>query len=313
MRRLPKAYYEDRGFKTRAQLRASSSQIIVSSSIEESLEHNQVSDVQHAIETVDAEKDQSLVQHLDFATWLPFAAKVYNISPHIEDYILVSTVICPSEIPNRNGIAFPTSELAKFQPPPMNRMVYKAWTGCPIHSEHDNEVHERAYGVIFDSSFHKVQGYGGGKLWKVMGLNGIDKQKYPDMAQRVLNKEVNTYSMGALVDYFQCGYCGAECHSKFVCPHIKSIQDVNWDVHRDWEGNSHLSFLNAFGISPIECSIVEDPAWAPALSDTVFEMDESVRPWDQGKEVPDVRRAVERENAIDKMGRSIFDQFPMKW
>ncbi|WP_438451797.1 hypothetical protein, partial [Listeria monocytogenes] len=128
------------------------------------------------------------------------------ISPRIEDYIIVSTLVCPSDIPNRNGIAFPRDELARFLPPPTNRMSYKAWKGCPVHLEHDNEVHERAYGVILDASFHKVEGYGDGKLWKVMGLLAIDKNKYPDVAQKVLTREINTYSMGALVDYFTCGY-----------------------------------------------------------------------------------------------------------
>ena len=202
---------------------------------------------------------------------MPFAAKVYKISPRIEDYIIVNTIICPSDIPNRNGIAFPSKELATFHPPPMNRMSYKAWTGCPIHLEHDNEVHEKAYGVILDSSMHKVAGYGGGKLWKVMGLNAIDKNKYPDVAMKVLKKEINTYSMGALVDYFTCGYCGTECSSKRVCPHITSPSNVNWKQYRDYDGSSHLAFLNAHGIQPIECSIVADPAWAPALSDEVFD------------------------------------------
>jgi len=312
MKALPRAYYESKGYKTRSQIRASSRKAVSirSSSIEEALETRQVSDVQQGIDTADAEKDQGLLNGLDYTTWLPFAAKVYKISPKIEDYILVSTLICPSELPNRNGIAFPTAELAKFQPPPMNRMVYKAWAGCPVHLEHDNEVHERAHGVILDTSFHKVQGYGGGKLWKVMGLLAIDKNKYPDIAQQVLTKAINTYSMGALCDYFSCGYCGTECSATHVCPHIHSIKSVNWDVQRDYAGNSHLSFLNAYGISPIECSIVADPAWAPALSDEVFEYEES-------QHVPDTKEIVNLQNGKPikdtTQPRSILDSFPMDW
>jgi hypothetical protein len=312
MQRLPKAYYESPGFKSRTELRAASHKErirVTSTTIDEALKSKQVNEVSKAIQTVDAEKDASLVSKLNYA-WLAHAAKVYHISPRIEDYVLVSTIVCPSDIPNRNGIAFPTAELAKFQPPPNNRMVYEAWSKCPVHYEHDNEDHTKAYGVIFDSSFHKVQGYGGGKLWKVMGLLGIDKQKNPDMARRVLEGEVNTYSMGALVDYFQCGYCGTECSATHVCPHISSIKNVNWGVHKDWEGKQHLSFLNAYGISPIECSIVEDPAWAPALSDTVFEVDDTVRPWDKNKEEPDVRKTIQEHPSSS---RSIFEDFPTRW
>jgi len=310
MQRLPKAYYEDPNYKTKTELRAKNIRIS-SSTIDESLTNKKVTDVSQAVQVVDAEKDMSMLGGLDIS-WLPYAAKVYNISPHIEDYILVSTIICPSDIPNRNGIAFPRSELAKFQPPPMNRMVYEAWTKCPVHYEHDNEDHTKAYGVIFDSSFRKVQGYGEGKLWKVNGLNGIDKQKNPEMARRILEGEVNTYSMGALVDYFECGFCGSECSSTHVCPHISSIKNVNWSLQQHWDGQKHLAFLNAFGISPIECSIVEDPAWAPALSDTVFEVDDTVRPWDKDKTEPDVKKTI-KDHPSSSSHNSIFDNFPTKW
>lgn len=225
---------------------------------------------------VDIEKDDSLVQRLDFPTWLPFAAKTYKISPRIEDFIVVPTIICPSDIPNRNGIAFPLNELVAFQPPPIARQAYKAWTGCPVHLEHDNEDHEKAYGVILDASLHKVLGYGGGKLWKVMGLLAIDKNKYPDIAQQVLDKIINTYSMGAMVNSFTCSYCGTECDDKYCCPHIQSTKVVNWNRVRNYDGQDHISFLNAHSLSPIECSIVRDPAWAPALSDEVWD------PWGDG-------------------------------
>lgn len=243
--------------------------------LHDALETREVTNVSRGEESFEAEKEMARVNQLDYETWLPFAAPVYQISPKIEDYIIVSTIICPSDIPNRNGIAFPATELARFHPPPMNRMSYKAWKGCPVHLEHDNEVHERAYGVILDAALTKVEGYGGGKLWKVMGVLAIDKNKYPEIAQKVLTKAINTYSMGALVDSFKCGYCGTVCTSRHTCSHITSTKNVNWKIYKDYDGSSHLAFLNAYGIQPIECSIVADPAWAPALSDEVFAWDQS--------------------------------------
>ena len=272
--RFPKAYLEassrskDQDLKSYRKLVSASGS---ESTIEDALDTNVVNTLSQGEEVMDAEKDQSLLTSLDYETWLPFAAKVYKISPRIEDYILVNTPICPSELPNRNGIAFPTSELARFMPPPTNRMAYKAWKSCPLHLEHANEIHEDAYGVILDTSFHKVSGYGNGKLWKVMGLIAVDKNKYPDIAQQVLTKEINTYSMGALVDSFTCGFCGTECSSQYCCQHITSIKDVNWRMYKDWDGSQHLIFLNAHGISPLEVSLVKDPAWAVALSDEVQE------------------------------------------
>jgi len=269
---------------------------------QDALQTHSVDNVSRSDDVADAEKDQSLLGKLDYETWLPFAAKLYNISPKIEDYIIVSTLVCPSDIPNRNGIAFPVSELAKFQPPPINRMSYKAWQGCPVHLEHDNEVHERAYGVILDASLHKVQGYGDGKLWKVMGLLAIDKNKNPEVAQQVLTGQINTYSMGALVDYFTCGYCGQECSGTRTCGHITSTQNVNWKKYRDFDGSTHLSFLNAHGIQPIECSIVADPAWAPALSDTVYD------PWAQKDN--GVQPEIKADLDTGAPGSSKTQQFP---
>ncbi len=229
----------------------------------------------------ESQAEHEMIQRLDYETWLPFAAKVYEISPDINDYILVTTPICPADIPNRNGIGFPLAELTAFQPPPVSRQAYKAWTGTPVHYEHKNEIHKDAYGVILDSSFHKISGYGRGKLWKVMGVLAIDKKKYPQMADRVLRNEINTYSMGSLADQFTCSYCGTVINKKSCCSHINPMREeddprynpddaVNWKVINDYDGSQHVAFLNAHGLSPIETSLVESPAWTTALSDHIL-------------------------------------------
>ncbi len=276
--KIPKAFV-NAGAKTKALPSTADTstykRLKVGAAFEDIVHTKSVSNESTTIDVQDAEHDKSLLNSLDYSTWLKFAAKTYKISPSIEDYILVTTLICPSDIPNRNGVAFPASELARFLPPPTNRQSYKAWAGCPVHLEHDNEDHEKAYGVILDTALHKVRGYGGGKLWKVMGLLAIDKNKYPDIAMQVLKREINTYSMGALVDEFTCGYCGAPCTDKKCCTHISSPKEVNWGTHHQFDGSSHLSFLNSHGIQPIETSIVRDPAWAPALSDSVLDFAEA--------------------------------------
>ncbi|QRE00269.1 endolysin [Burkholderia phage BCSR5] len=232
--------------------------------------NRQVDTTNKAEQVMDAEKDSSLVQRVEYASYLPFAAKTYHISPRIEDYIIVSTPICPSDIPNRNGIGFPIGELVKWLAPPHTGQSYKLWSGCPVHLEHDNEDCTKAHGIILDTSLHRINGYGAGKLWKVMGLLAIDKNKYPDIAAKVLSGELNTYSMGALVDYFTCSYCGAEITDKNMCGHVGSPKQVNFEVVQDWDGSNHLAYLRAHNIQPIECSIVADPAWTTALSDNLL-------------------------------------------
>jgi hypothetical protein len=154
-------------------------------------------------------------------------------------------------------------------------MAYKAWTGAPVHYEHDNKDHTKAYGVIFDTALTRIQGYNGGVFWKVMGLAAIDKNKYPEIAQRVLTGDLDTYSMGCLADTLCCSICGAVVHGakkKYLnCAHVTHSEDINFRV---WNhaGNRRLAYLNAYGLSPIELSIVEDPAWVVALSDQVSDM-----------------------------------------
>lgn len=222
---------------------------------------------------VDLEKDNGLVKNLDYELWLPYAAKTYHISPHIESYVVIPTPICPAILPNRNGIAFPLNELTKYQPPPVARMAYKAWTGCPMHLEHDNEDCTKAYGVVLDSVLTPIKGYGGGKYWKVMGLAAIDKDKHPEIAQKLLDKEIDTFSMGALADYFTCSVCGQQVFNEKNryrnCKHVAHSETVNFNMVNH-QGQNKLAFLNAHNLSPIELSVVEDPAWTTALSDQIL-------------------------------------------
>ncbi len=208
-------------------------------------------------------------------SWLPFAAKTYHISPNLEDYIIVNQMICPSDLPNRNGVSFPIEELVRFLPPPMNRQVFKAWAGCPVHEEHDNEDCTKAVGVIFDTSIRKIKGYGDGKHWAVYGLLGIDKNKYPQLAAEVASGKINTGSMGCMADEFRCSVCGSKASDNAMlnCAHISSTKDVNWRYVVD-AGVKKLAFLQAYGLSPIEYSVVRDPAWATCLSDTILKAEE---------------------------------------
>lgn len=218
----------------------------------------------------DGIKEAEGAYQLSAHTWLPFAAKRYHISPRIEDYLIVATIMLPSDIPNRNGIAFPLAELVKFQPPPVARQVYKAWAGCPVHLEHDNEDCTKAYGAVLDTSLHKIEGFGQGKLWKVMGLTAIDKTKHPDIAQKVKDGILSEYSIGALAERFECSYCKSPVSKFSHCHHVQP-EALNFTTTSDWEGKEHLVYLNALDLSPIEFSIVADPAWTAASSDQVWD------------------------------------------
>ena len=195
---------------------------------------------------------------LDWMKWLPFCAQAYHISPHPEDYILLPTIICPSDLPNRNGVGFPLRELVAWEPE-MKRQVYRGWKGCPTFSEHANTDNTKARGVVIDSVMKKVQGVHG-NLWKVMGLAAFDRNKYPDVAHRLLTRTTTTVSMGAYVSSYSCGACGAPAGS---CGHINLRRPR--DFYLD-SATGKLVYRKCHGITPFELSEVQTPAWSVAES-----------------------------------------------
>lgn len=208
---------------------------------------------------------------LDYHQWLPAAARKYNISSRIEDYVIVNTPMIPSDIPNRNGVAFPLYELVQFQPPPVNRLVYKSWVGCPCHEEHQADDYTKALGIILDTSMVQIKNFGNGRHYMVMALLAFDKNKYPERVQKIQQGKVNTYSMGATCEYFTCGMSGVRLDQPKYSHRMQ--KPLEFDVVPDpLTYKDTLIFRNAHQLVAGECSTVDDPAWAPALSDIIYEL-----------------------------------------
>jgi hypothetical protein len=202
---------------------------------------------------------------MDMKNWLPYAAPAYNISSDMKDYLMVPTVIMPSDLPNRNGAAFPLRELIKFHPH-LGQQAYKTWKGKPTYFNHKNDVLEEARGVIADSSMRKMTEFGGGKIWKVLLFLTFDRSKHPDMCQDIMNGDLNSYSMGAWVSSYTCSYCGHEIGGR-ECTHLfKSNPSQMYVINQD------LVFRNCVGIEGFECSAVDTPAYISAISDAVSTM-----------------------------------------
>jgi hypothetical protein len=199
--------------------------------------------------------------NLDFLTWLPGAAKAYEISRNIEDYIFVPVITMPSDLPNRNGVGFPLRELTAFSIDE-GCLAYQTFKGKRVHVEHKNDVPTESLGAIADVSLRKLNGYGGGKVWKLVELLAIDRSKNPTYAQMVLSGERNTYSMGAWVDGYTCSVCNAELGK---CGHL-SVKNAR-DFH---EVDGKLAFRQVYGIKGFETSIVETPAYVSAISDRIM-------------------------------------------
>ncbi len=203
----------------------------------------------------------SSFQTLQFADWLPAAAPALNISRNAQDYVLVPVIAMPSDLPNRNGVAFPLQALKEWSTD-QGMLAYQTFRGKPVHVEHDNQDPTKAVGVIVDTAMLPMQGFGGGKLWKLLLLLAIDRSKDPITAGNVLSGRVNSYSMGAWVEAYSCGYCGSPAGG---CNHIDLKRPRDFYLI----GND-LVYRRVHGVKGFECSVVGDPAFMTAISDKLM-------------------------------------------
>jgi hypothetical protein len=200
---------------------------------------------------------------MDFAQWLPYCAPVYQVSSDPRDYVMVPVIIMPSDLPNRNGVAFPLRELIKFNPE-LGQQAYKTWKGKPTHLDHKNEDITKAYGVIADTTLRKLVGFNEGRLWKVLSFLAFDRSKHADVCQRILDGDINSYSMGAWIAQYTCSYCDAELGK---CDHLAKNKPGEM-----YQKDNRLVFRNCAGIEGFETSAVETPAYISAISDEVSEL-----------------------------------------
>lgn len=195
-------------------------------------------------------------KQLGFEDWMPYAAEFWSLSKDIKDYFLVPVPIIYTELPNRNGIAFPLEELVKWNKV-KGAPAYMGWKGMPVHVEHDWDG--ESIGVIPDVSLQPLRSYGNGKVFKVITLLAIDRTKNEKLGKQIESGERNTYSMGCLVDSYSCGHCHKEMGK---CSHLNTKSNADF---REEKGK--LVFRRVHGIEPVEVSSVADPAYGCAAGD----------------------------------------------
>ena len=189
---------------------------------------------------------------------LPWAAKTLLISPDPRDYLITPVPIMYSDLPNRNGFAFPLAELTAWNVQ-LGRQAYAGWKGMPMYTEHRSDDHKKALGMVVDVRLRRIERFGKGLFWKVIALAAIDRNKDAKRAEQMEQGLVDTFSMGAMVEYCSCSYCGAVAGK---CSHVPaSNEEVCF-----YKLNGRLVYKNVHGVSPYELSVVNDPAYGTAMS-----------------------------------------------
>jgi hypothetical protein len=198
---------------------------------------------------------------IDAAKWLPFASEKYNISADIKDYVVVPVTIMPSDLPNRNGVAFPHSELTSFSVD-TGMVSYQTWAHKPTFVEHNNQDHTQAKGVIFDVAYRKMP-HTSGDLWKVVVLTGWDRTRDCVLANEILTKRRQSYSMGAYVSDYACSICGAR-QTNGGCDHV-TLGSPEFKTFPTKDGDK-LAYLRTIDVCGFETSSVAVPAYISATS-----------------------------------------------
>jgi hypothetical protein len=127
-----------------------------------------------------------------------------------------------------------------------------------MFEEHQSDDVTTAIGVVADVTLRKLKGYADDKLWVLIALAAIDRTKNKSLAAQYESGKINTVSMGAMIQYWTCAYCGAPDGK---CDHI----DPDPKRVTFYELNGKLVFKNVWEISPYELSVVRDPAYGVAI------------------------------------------------
>lgn len=192
---------------------------------------------------------------IDANSWLPFCAEHYHISPNLRDYVMVPVPAVVTDIPNTNGDNLATAEALRFRPD-LGMMAYKTWKGKPTHVEHLNKDITKAKGVILDCYMKALPEFHGNHA-RIIQLLAFDRTKDPVLAQKILNYEINTYSIGMWYKAYTCSYCGHTVRQENLsatCSHTV-LNKPTYAI------GDRLVYRYVHNITGFENSAVGDPAF----------------------------------------------------
>lgn len=212
----------------------------------------------------------SMKSILDAQDWLPYSADWLNISPNFADYIIVPVEIIISDLPNRNGVAFPGEELLRVLPRD-GRRSYETWERKPVCLEHKNNIEkgDPAKGVIISTALRQMT-TATAPFMRLMHLLAIDRQKDPWLANEILTRKRTGYSMGSSCATYTCSICSADMRENGGrCSHI-DVTSSEAKYRSLKVVNGQLAFPQSRYFFGIECSSVSNPAGAFAKTENIL-------------------------------------------
>lgn len=195
---------------------------------------------------------------------LPFFAERYNISADINDYVLAPVSVFLSGIPNKKGHAFTMEELTTADPN-RGQLKYETFNRQPLHEDHVNGDFTKARGLVLASSLQHAPEFEG-DVYRCICLQAYDRKTHPGLVGKILSGAINSYSMGARAQAFECSICKQPVPGK--CNHIPKgmLLGTGFDKFPIVDGRA--AYLEARGTQFFEISALNknNPAWAGATN-----------------------------------------------
>ncbi|MEM2174164.1 MAG: hypothetical protein QXI58_00865 [Candidatus Micrarchaeia archaeon] len=131
--------------------------------------------------------------------------------------------------PNKNGDFFPESELKKY---------YKTFENALVYRRHIHKK-EKAIGKVLKAFWND-------KMKRVELLVEIEKDKAPDVVEKLDKGEVIDFSMGVSIKFDVCSICGNRSYVKTdYCDHIKNhLLEILPDGRQVYMINYGLNFFD---------------------------------------------------------------------
>lgn len=211
--------------------------------------------------------------------WLPVAAEYHGLSKDINDYVLVPVPAMITDIPNTNGDSVSLKQFLAWNPD-QGQMTYKTWEGRPMYVEHQHKP-EWVRGLILGTHLRPTKFK---DVYTLVMLAALDRTRDPVRVQRVLNRELNTYSMGMFYSAYRCSICGHFAGKGIgsPCSHTKPRKPT----YQLMDGR--LAYRRCENITGFELSLLEyvggrgaaehgytqgygDPSYVSAIGDTILD------------------------------------------
>lgn len=201
-------------------------------------------------------------QRLHF-DWLKQQAQVFCVSPDLSDYIIIPVATVVSSLPNINGDAIAAADMLEYNPMFM-MPAYRTLVGKGTYHEHkDNLVPQKASGLILDAYVRRLPRFRDRLL--LIELLAWDRQKNPLLARAILNRELNSYSVGWFYSKYTCSMSGQQAKPSGKTAYTDSKRPT-------YVLNGKLVYRYLHQIRGAETSAVDDPAFSVAFSDEVTDL-----------------------------------------